>query len=288
MRCLLLILLMTVVFPIAVAAQPDHILFPHDLHFENDVACADCHEGAATSTTAADPLLPDMEVCADCHETDDDETCGMCHLNVDEAGDYPHAVYGATLFGHSRHLDRGLKCQECHGDPAAAQPVVPGKRDCRVCHETGEDYADCRLCHLEKQDLIPISHGATWVNGHGLSAREDQSRCYQCHTETTCQECHAGDNVRPRSHKLNYAFEHALEARGNEMQCAVCHQDPNYCGNCHIAERVLPRDHSQTGWVSMSGGGRHATEAVFNLESCISCHSAGAAEPACARCHGGE
>jgi hypothetical protein len=287
MRSLQLIIILAVFTAAGAVAQPDQIIFPHDLHFENDVECADCHD-AASSTAAADRLLPDMDVCADCHETDDDENCAMCHTNADEAGDYPHAAFGAALFGHAQHLDRGLNCKECHGEPAAAHPAMPSKGDCRVCHETGEDYTDCRMCHAEKQELLPITHGATWMSGHGLSAREDEARCYQCHTETTCSECHAGDNVRPRSHQLNYAFDHALDARGNQMQCAVCHLDPTYCSSCHIAERVLPTNHSQTGWVSSTGGGRHATEAVFNMESCISCHAEGASDPSCARCHGGE
>lgn len=283
---LILLFLVTLVRGVAFG-QADHIVFPHDLHFENEVACVDCHDGATASTVAADRLLPDMDVCGDCHDIDDDETCDMCHTNVDEAGDYPTAMYGAALFGHAGHLDRGMTCDRCHGDPAAARPAMPAKPDCRSCHETADDYADCRLCHAEKKDLIPTSHGATWINGHGLSARDDQALCSQCHTESTCQECHAGDNVRPRSHQLNYAFEHALDARGNEMQCAVCHQDPTYCSSCHAAEQVLPTDHSQSGWVSSSGGGRHATEGIFNLESCISCHDGGTAEPSCARCHGG-
>jgi len=288
MRCSLLLLLLVIAPSAALADQPDRILFPHDLHFENDVECATCHEGATGSMSASDHLLPDMDVCADCHDIDDDQGCAVCHVNVDEAGDYKHPKFGAPLFSHASHLARGLTCERCHGDPADVHPVLPGKSDCRGCHETAEDFADCRLCHEGEQELLPASHGATWVSGHGLIAREDQTLCAQCHTQTTCQECHAGDNVRPRSHRLNYVFDHALEARGNELACAVCHQDPDYCSSCHIAEHILPLDHSQTGWVSPSGGGRHATEGVFNLESCIGCHGAGAAEPSCARCHGGE
>ncbi len=288
MRYLLFCLALYVAPAVVLADQPDRIQFPHELHFENDVECATCHEGAAASMTADDLLLPEMDVCADCHETDDDDNCGMCHTNVDEAGDYHRQVFGAALFAHAPHLDRDLTCRECHGDPAAVQPVLPGKADCRGCHETADDYADCRLCHGENKELRPASHGEIWLSGHGLLARENQALCAQCHTQTTCQECHAGDNVRPRSHRLNYAFDHALEARGNEIQCATCHQEPEYCSSCHIAERVLPSNHSQVGWVSASGGGRHATEGVFNLESCISCHSAGDEEPSCARCHGGD
>ncbi len=283
------VLLFLVLFagPLAAAEQPDSILFPHDLHFENEVECTDCHEGVTGSTTAADHLLPEMDVCADCHDIDDEDECNLCHANVDQAGEYERPVYGAGRFAHAPHLARDMTCAVCHGEPTAANPSLPGKPDCRACHETADDYADCRLCHGPDQQLRPAGHGLTWRNGHGLQARQDEGSCYQCHTQTTCQECHSGDNVRPRSHRLNYAFDHALEARGQEMQCATCHEDPTYCSSCHLAERVLPRNHFQAGWVSASGGGQHAVEGVFNLESCIACHDTGAPEPSCARCHGG-
>ncbi len=267
--------------------EPDRIIMPHALHHDAEVDCATCHDGVESSTSALDVFRPDMDVCADCHDVDDDEECAMCHTNLDNAGEYHRGTFGASRFSHALHADGGLDCSTCHGDPASAQPVLPGKPDCRGCHETADDYADCRMCHEEKKGLRPASHGETWVSGHGLLAREDQGLCAQCHTQATCRECHAGDNVRPRSHRLNYAFDHALEARGNELQCATCHQDPDYCSSCHIAERVLPWNHSQSGWVSASGGGLHTTEGVFNMESCIACHSTGAAEPSCARCHGG-
>jgi len=290
MKCTLLILvIVTLSWPAGVllADVPDQILFPHDLHFEAEVECATCHDGVAGSTSAADHLFPEMDVCADCHDVDADDECSMCHTNADEAGEYTRPAYGAGRFAHAPHLARDMACATCHGEPTAVQPRLPGKADCRTCHETADNYADCRLCHAGSQQLRPLDHGPGWQNGHGLLALQDLASCYQCHTENTCQECHTGDNVRPRSHRLNYAFDHALEARGQEMQCATCHEDPSYCSNCHVAERVLPQNHSQAGWVG-STGGRHATEGLFNLESCIACHDAGAAEPSCALCHTGD
>jgi predicted CXXCH cytochrome family protein len=42
--------------------------FTHGKHFEHtDLACTDCHAGAATSATAADVLMPDLAVCQPCH-----------------------------------------------------------------------------------------------------------------------------------------------------------------------------------------------------------------------------
>jgi len=287
MKSLLILLTMALCPTFVMAADADRIIFPHDTHFDEEVECDTCHEGIAGSTSALESFRPEMDVCADCHDVDDDDECSMCHTNADEAGEYNRPDFGAARFAHAAHLAQDLDCAACHGQPTDAAPMIPGKPDCRACHETADNYVDCRMCHAADQQLRPVSHGPDWQSGHGLCAREDQGQCYQCHTEISCQECHAGDNVRPRSHSLNYAYNHAISARGNELQCATCHQESTYCSNCHIAERVLPQDHSQGGWVSLSGGGRHATEGLFNLESCIACHDTGAAEPSCARCHGG-
>ncbi len=287
MKSILLIFLLTATATVVLAADADQIIFPHDTHFDEEVECDTCHDGVAGSTSATESFRPEMDICADCHDVDDEDECSMCHTNADEAGEYDRPVYGAARFSHAPHLTQDLTCITCHGEPTAVQPIMPDKPDCRACHETADNYADCRMCHATEQDLLPVSHRLNWQSNHGLCAREDQDQCYQCHTETTCLECHAGNNVRPRSHSLNYTYNHAISARGNELQCATCHQEPTYCSSCHIAERILPQDHSQGGWVTTSGGGRHATEGVFNLESCIACHDTGAAEPSCARCHGG-
>ena len=280
-------ILLLLAFAASAQDGPDRIIIPHGTHFENDVSCLDCHEGVEASTSAGESFRPDMETCEGCHEVDDDETCTMCHTNPDEAGDYPGLHFGAAGFAHAPHVGADMDCAACHGDPAADSPALPGKPDCRGCHETADDYGDCRLCHAVGEELRPDTHDLAWINHHGIVAREDQDRCALCHTQTTCQECHVGDNVRPRSHRLNYAFDHALDARGNEMDCAVCHQDPDYCSSCHIAEHVLPLNHSQGNWVNGGDGGRHGLEGLFDIENCVACHSAGENSPTCAACHGG-
>lgn len=269
------------------AELPDRIIMPHRTHFENDVECALCHEGVEASTTAAESHRPDMEVCAACHDVEDDTACAMCHTNVDEAGEYAVRTYGAERFAHAAHAAVGIVCAACHGDPAVADPVLPAKPDCRACHETADAYGDCRVCHDPVRELKPASHTVGWDVGHGGPARDDAMRCAGCHTQTTCQECHAGDNVRPRSHTLNFAYDHASKARGNELDCAVCHTEAEFCTSCHAQYRILPDSHSRVGWVRPGDGGRHAVDGAFEVESCIACHGDGPTAPGCAACHGG-
>nr|MEE4266483.1 hypothetical protein [Candidatus Krumholzibacteria bacterium] len=267
------------------ADEPDTIIFPHDLHFEAEVECATCHEGVAEQTQPEDTFYPDMDVCGDCHDIDDDENCALCHSNVDNAGEYHRGTFQA-LFSHAPHAGAEDSCARCHGDPTLPAPGMPVKADCRACHETADNFADCGLCHGSEFTLLPADHDAGWISRHGTWASADQASCTLCHTETGCQECHTGDNVRPRSHAFNYAFNHALDARSGSIDCATCHLDPQYCSECHAANRIMPTDHSMAGWVSLSGGGRHATEGLFDLESCVACHDAGAEDPSCIECHG--
>ena len=281
---ILLIAALLLAAPLA-AQTPDRIIIPHGLHLENDVECAVCHAGVETSTGVFESHRPGMDVCADCHDTDDD--CAQCHTDVDTAGEWTPPVRGAQRFAHAPHVAAGLDCAACHGDLAAAPPAIPGKTRCRECHETADDFADCRLCHAADEPLTPRDHRVAWIPRHGLAARVDQNRCNECHGPAGCLDCHAGDDVRPRTHDLGFAYSHGPAARGHEAECATCHQEPERCVGCHRAEHVLPRNHSRADWLRPTDGGAHATEGLFDIESCIACHDAGAAEPNCARCHGG-
>lgn len=282
--CIPLLLLMAMP---SMAQTLDRIIIPHGLHLENDIDCATCHDGVESSTDAFGSYRPDMDVCADCHDVDDDKTCIMCHTDLDTVGEWEPPTRAAQLFSHGAHMGSGMECADCHGDLAAAPPAIPGKDRCRECHDTADDYADCRMCHAGDEDLVPFDHRAGWENRHGLAATCDPGRCDQCHGPSACLDCHAGDNVEPRVHALGFAYSHALQARGHAFECATCHQEQDDCIACHRAERVLPQNHSRGDWLRPTDGGAHASEGLFDMESCVSCHDEGASEPTCARCHGG-
>lgn len=286
-KIFLLILCLGAVSVPTAGRAADRLIMPHGTHFEADVECVACHEGAAASSSSADRILPEMSVCADCHDVEDEANCSQCHTSPDEAGQWNGRAPLNARFSHSAHLAQGQECGRCHGDPAAAQPHLPAKADCRVCHVTADDYADCGVCHANPERPVPASHRNDWMTGHALDAQSNSGLCFQCHTETGCQECHGGDNVRPRSHGLNFVFGHAVVARGSEMECATCHSEPEYCSSCHLAERVMPRSHSSGGWVNSADGGRHALDAPFEMENCIVCHDNGGDSPSCTTCHGG-
>lgn len=284
-RVALMLLVPVVLGTLVLGAKPDRIKSAHPVHAANEVGCETCH-AAAASTSGTDNLLPPMETCGGCHDIESDDNCKQCHTNTDEPAVAPRRTSTAQKFPHKTHLDRGLECAECHGNTAEAEPHIPSMTLCRSCHETASDLADCAVCHAASEPLVPVSHTNNWRSYHATVAHAEQGDCASCHTQKDCQDCHNGDNVRPRVHRLNFLFNHGVEARGKEMDCATCHEDAGFCQSCHQERRVMPRDHSRADWVEREGGGRHAEEGRFDLETCVGCHDTGNQAPVCAQCHG--
>lgn len=257
------------------------IYFDHALHAEQDLECDACHEAAWTSRLGSDWLLPEKDTCADCHDVDDDESCGMCHVDPEDPVGFAETESKVDLFSHAAHVGAQMECGGCHGADLAML-AMPAKSECRSCHVTASDLADCSLCHTEGAEYVPASHGPMWEAWHGVEAGHDAQSCANCHAQVDCQDCHAGDNVRPRSHRLNFAFDHSVEARAGEAECATCHFEPSFCNDCHAGEGIIPSNHFEPGWT----GNLHGVEALLEMESCISCHETGTGDADCAVCHG--
>jgi hypothetical protein len=180
-----------------------------------------------------------------------------------------------------------MECADCHGGASGAEPHAAAKSGCRNCHTTASDFVDCVQCHAASEPRVPLDHTAEWISTHGIEAGWGEASCMNCHSQVDCQDCHSGDNVRPRVHPTDFALDHALVARSNELECGTCHVDSQFCSDCHNSMQVLPQGHSRADWLAGTDGGRHAFEGRLDVESCAACHDAGAVEPICAQCHGG-
>jgi hypothetical protein len=266
------------------AAEPRPLKPVHKVHDLEGLSCTDCHTGAETSKSGSDLLLPKMDACGECHDVKDDAQCVKCHTSADDLRGYMARPAMVQNFPHELHVKSGMQCATCHVQAGRDEPVLPDMASCRSCHATVSQQGDCRVCHAPGEPLLPTSHGAQFRQLHALQAAFDQKSCEVCHTQTDCQECHNGDNVRPRTHPLNYFYDHALDARSKEVTCASCHRS-DFCIECHRAQRVLPQDHSRGDWL-LAGGGRHAEAGRLDMESCAACHDNGSSAPICADCHG--
>lgn len=267
-------------------ASADRIRPLHAVHAANDVGCETCHAGVLASKMGTDDLLPRKEACTPCHDVEDVAACETCH--EDAAAPLPIARLGrpAERFNHEAHHGRDIECATCHPSDGAGEPTAAAKATCRGCHATTSGLTDCETCHGDLEPRRPVSHTSIWGGTHAIEARVGAADCANCHTQTDCEDCHSGENVNPRVHPLDFEFGHARVARNAETDCASCHEEREFCGACHLAERVLPQSHSRSDWLISTSGGRHAEEARFDLESCAACHEADNAAPTCAPCHG--
>jgi hypothetical protein len=245
--------------------------FGHGLHIvENEMGCTDCHLNVPSDVD--DKMsIPNHDVCSDCHDVDDVDECVTCHVDPNDPMIGKNRVT-LTSFYHKRHIESDLQCEKCHGVVGNAEytPLFPNNLECVMCHSanfvTPEDH-----------------HNLNWNEAHGLEAAFSSNDCSICHEQSSCDECHQGENIHGVPHPPTWKFNHFAETSlGGE--CMVCHETRETCTSCHKALKLLPHELGPT-WANSSDGGNHPEEAKTDMESCISCHDIGEADPTCARCH---
>jgi len=266
-------------------APATELIFSHPLHVtDQGIDCITCHAQIPSSASSDDHGLPSMDVCADCHDVENDESCGQCHRDPDNPS--PAArTESPVLFNHKLHLDLTADCQTCHvlsavDEEIPHQPGRPGKPLCMSCHDGLHATGGCRLCHADKVVLADI-HPIGWRHQHAEQATLKPDWCRACHQqEVYCLDCHRGDNQTGNIHDLNYRFTHGLDAQGKEADCARCHDRRSFCNDCHESENRMPLAHSTMNWRI-----DHGRAARTDIENCASCHDVD--DPTCARpgCH---
>jgi len=181
----------------------------------------------------------------------------------------------------------------------------------------------CETCHTNFASLRPKDHNQTdYIHEHKRTARMADAACGTCHSQETCIDCHNGSDLvkvnvpgrdlvsqhSPRVtandrgqglrltkiHDLNFRFTHGIAVKSKTMECQTCHNEKEFCSTCHEAGGNIkqgsfkPSSHTTAGFTTFgvgSGGGEHARQARWDIESCAMCHSADGADPVCIRCH---
>ena len=244
----------------------DIIKFSHSLHSEM-MDCASCHEGVTESTNLKGRMVPEKDMCAMCHDVEDDETCNTCHY--EDVYEPMTQTESALIFDHKFHLeDQELECIECHKGLdevdysfEASQPNPP-MAQCYTCHnEITVASNECSSCHISTVDLLPQGHRiASFFDNHKFSAMAADANCAMCHNNESCEACHVSttmidetntasdfytpystykylDNAKKqqitRVHDLNYRFLHGIDAKGKTYECQTCHETETFCAACH-------------------------------------------------------
>jgi hypothetical protein len=240
--------------------------------------------------------------CAVCHAR---QTCERCHLNADRlpevAALQPDPRIALLLDGRApeyplpeSHLAAGWDW--AHGPFALSDPG-----SCANCHT----QPTCLSCHLqgnaralvverlplptpERPRGVEIARGAESVHPvdfatqHGGWAATGALQCTQCHTQTYCADCHAGQDSRD-FHLPNFMERHAVEVFAGRTDCQSCHSTEAFCRDCHIGVGVASSGSmdaafhtAQPLWLLT-----HGEAARTNLVSCTSCHR----QTDCLACH---
>lgn len=198
-----------------------------------------------------------------------------CQRNVTWEGKMQGSV--SKWIDDHEEVNNRTSCSECHEDPRSSLNRVapPSHRDVSWKHEHGK-YSQikygfkqeniCELCHTEAtcaqchQQEEPPNHTHFWkIQGHGVMAGLDRSKCITCHAdESFCVRCH--QQTEPRNHTASFG--------GSQN---------NHCGSCHLP---LSSSDAQKCAVCHESSSLHSTAPAappraFHVEGndCLDCHT---------------
>jgi hypothetical protein len=282
------------------------LIFSHNLHIEMDLECRTCHVSIIESDTIMSSRLPEMGICAECHDEVDND-CTMCHKQIKNPVLLP-GTETALNFSHKFHMDEGAdECSFCHEKVTISNTPdinkIPEHKDCFQCHHE-EDYDNmlCSKCHrnLGSKELKPItkfSHEGNFIKRHKdiASKNNRQVLCAQCHMEEFCMDCHSTnpgikasektrfDIDRTFIHRGDYQSRHQIDARRDPGLCVTCHRT-SFCQNCHSRKGYALDFRNQYDIHPPDFLASHGRAARRDILTCAVCHDRGAAT-SCIECH---
>ncbi len=249
--------------------------FIHNNHLERGLECPTCH-----IQTEDLPSLPDEDICRTCHEIDRNnpsDKCRLCHRGKEEKSKpRDRKNYADLQFSHKNHLEREIKCEECHGT-AKDGYSIPVMEDCIRCHSQIEQKIDCSKCHMKlKKDERPQNHDYDWKTRHGKEitlegGSPENQRCYICHNQASCDTCHKDE--KPQNHTNQWRLRgHQVMGRINRSQCAACHRQ-DFCVSCHSEAPAIPNNSSHRPGRSCSLCHVRLSHSVTDETGCTRCHA---------------
>lgn len=130
------------------------VAFSHRLHVtDKQIDCMYCHSTAERSLNAG---MPSARKCLGCHDhiIPEHEEIQKLRAFVKAGQPIPWVrVYynpDHAFFPHYRHLDKGVKCQECHGEVERVDQLRQSTfymGFCLNCHEKRNAPRTCVACH---------------------------------------------------------------------------------------------------------------------------------------------
>jgi hypothetical protein len=218
-------------------------------------ACLDCHETDWAHDSERITAIPHPAHLAVRRETRD---CVGCHKwtahQEEELETHQTMPFSGVCVSYGCHVgwNEPDTCSNCHhsleekdGEFKTAHPDIVLASGDGACLETCHQVNQCQQCHTtgvspdfgpinveeELQEIEALHVRASWVQQHGKTALEDQSKCLRCHVSTgECDSCH---ERRPDSHGPGDTWigQHK-NADAEEPHCVTCHETA-WCEDCH-------------------------------------------------------
>jgi hypothetical protein len=275
--------------------------------FPGHTECAACHSKPGV-TPQLTPAL-DAAGCVGCHTPQEIENPGFSKTRRMITQTAVSGKYVDIKFTHVAHFavkqKFNIDCTTCHyaipRSTSLTDLALPKMVDCVGCHDTSKNIpsefrmSNCQTCHADTvtglftpvshtRNVKPESHNESFRIHHEAAAEAADATCFVCHQNVRpaaeggnrCQACHVV--MKPVSHTARWKDDlHGKYAAIDRTTCATCHQ-ADYCVRCH---NELPRSHEP---LPIFAGGGHATLALLDTRSCLTCHTF---QNTCAECHTG-
>jgi hypothetical protein len=245
----------------------------HDRHLALDTIagqCVPCHAGVVDAQRSA---LPPMSECFTCHEHQrqwEQGECAPCHDARDLSQTLPETFlrHDAAFMRHHGQLladeQQAMLCRTCHT-----------QSQCQACHDVSQDLSvEARRPESIESGQV---HRGDFLVRHAIEARSEPARCLACHTEQTCDACHAARGVSANlldptdphppewiGNDTGSSNFHGFVARRDILSCAGCHEagPATNCIRCHQVGGYGGNPHPN-GWKSNRSSGD---------EMCRYCH----------------
>jgi hypothetical protein len=260
--------------------QPQNCVRCHahrsEAHISAGAKCLTCHQALASATSLSIDRISRFPQ-PSWHQADD---------FASEHGRVTTTMAASCAVCHARE-----SCERCHANAERVSLIASLPRDGRVA---------AIVAGRSAQYLSPESHASReWQRDHGRAAVAPAASCANCHTQPSCQACHAGgtgssrtairslpgrgvraglgvspDRVDRTIHPADIVTRHGPLAASGALDCAQCHSERT-CTTCHSASDS--RRFHQDNFVE-----RHAVEVFAGGSDCQSCHNT---ERFCRDCH---
>jgi hypothetical protein len=139
--------------------------------------------------------------------------------------DKPAAPQQPIPYSHKQHLAMGLKCQECHTNPAPGESMgIPAATKCMACHVS---IAKDKPAIQKLAEAAKAKKEIPWVRVYQIPSFVAFSHKVHLETGAQCSRCH-GDVAQ-----REVLFKEGDISMGGCMNCHRENKASNDCGYCH-------------------------------------------------------